>query len=102
MENLDPNEVMGMCSGTKRGAIIRMFEASMTLEEISQPSGGLSGCGGCEWDVSEFLKALQELKANIYNVLNFSLISNHLSYIHMQHQTCCPATARVVPAEYTS
>ncbi len=37
MENLDSNDVMCMCSGTKRGAIIRMFEASMRLKRFHSP-----------------------------------------------------------------
>lgn len=62
METPDLNEVLCMCSGTKRGAIIRMFEAGMDVEEISQRSGALSGCGGCEWDIGELLAQLADKK----------------------------------------
>ena len=60
METPDPNEVMCMCSGTKRSAILRMFEQGMDIEEISQRSGALSGCGGCEWDIKALIVQLTE------------------------------------------
>lgn len=52
------DEVMCMCSGTTRGSIQRMFEQGLDMETISRKSGALSGCGGCEWDIGEFLKEL--------------------------------------------
>ena len=52
------DEVMCPCSGTKRSTIQRMFEQGLTVEEISQRSGALSGCGGCEWDIAEFVESL--------------------------------------------
>lgn len=61
-ENKQLDEVMCPCSGTKRSAIKRMFEQGLTVDEISQRSGALSGCGGCEWEIAEFLKELTELK----------------------------------------
>ncbi len=60
IDNKQPDEVMCPCSGTKRSAIQRMFEQGLTLEEISQRSGALSGCGGCEWDIAEFVKSLSQ------------------------------------------
>ncbi len=55
----DPNEVMCLCSGTKRGEIQRLFlQEGLDQDAISRRTGALSGCGGCEWDISEFLREL--------------------------------------------
>lgn len=32
----------------------------MDMEAISRWTGALSGCGGCEWDIADFLEALTE------------------------------------------
>jgi bacterioferritin-associated ferredoxin len=52
------DEVLCGCSGTSRGDIKRLFEQGMDLAAISQWSGALSGCGGCEWDIEQFLEEL--------------------------------------------
>ncbi len=54
------DEVMCACSGTKRGNIQSLFEQGMDMDTISQWTGAISGCGGCEWDIAEFLKDLAE------------------------------------------
>ena len=59
-ENDQIDDVMCPCSGTKRSTVKRMFEQGLTFDEISQRSGALSGCGGCEWDIAEFVKSLSE------------------------------------------
>ncbi len=51
---------MCSCSGTTRGDIQNWFEQGLDLEAISRKSGALSGCGGCEWDISQYFKALEE------------------------------------------
>ena len=56
------DEIMCQCSGTTRGQIQKYFERGMNVDEISQWTGALSGCGGCEWDVAELLKELAEQK----------------------------------------
>lgn len=56
------DEVMCHCSGTKRDNIQRLFEQGMDVHAISRHTGALSGCGGCEWDIADFLKALAEQK----------------------------------------
>lgn len=56
-DNLD-DEIMCTCSGTTRGKIKKLFNAGMDMEAISRWSGALSGCGGCEWDVEQYLKEL--------------------------------------------
>jgi bacterioferritin-associated ferredoxin len=58
-ENNDlDDEVMCECSGTTRGKIKKLFNEGMDMEAISNWSGALSGCGGCEWDVEQYLKEL--------------------------------------------
>ena len=57
-------EVMCSCSGTTRKDIQGWFEQGLDLEAISRKSGALSGCGGCEWDISQFLKTLRENSSN--------------------------------------
>lgn len=54
------DEVMCHCSGTRRAYIQRLFEQGMDIEAISRWTGALSGCGGCEWDIADFLKVLAE------------------------------------------
>jgi bacterioferritin-associated ferredoxin len=56
------DEVMCACSGTRRSNIQSLFEQGMDMEAISRWTGALSGCGGCEWDIAEFLKNLEEQK----------------------------------------
>jgi NAD(P)H-nitrite reductase large subunit len=61
------NQVMCHCSGTKRGYIRSLFEQGMDIHAISRWTGALSGCGGCEWDIGDFLKELaaqQESETN--------------------------------------
>lgn len=53
-------EVMCSCSGTKRGHIQRLFEQGLDMDAISRKTGTLTGCGGCEWDIADFLQALAE------------------------------------------
>ncbi len=52
------NEVMCTCSGTTRAKIRKLFNEGMNMEAISSWSGALSGCGGCEWDVEQYLEEL--------------------------------------------
>jgi len=52
------NEIMCTCSGTTRGQIITLFVEGLDLDAISRKTGALSGCAGCEWDVSQFVKYL--------------------------------------------
>ncbi|MDD2720085.1 MAG: (2Fe-2S)-binding protein [Gallionella sp.] len=50
------DEVMCHCSGTKRENIRQLAEQGMDMHAISRWTGALSGCGGCEWDIADFLK----------------------------------------------
>jgi bacterioferritin-associated ferredoxin len=54
------DEVMCHCSGTKRDNIKSLFEQGLDMNAISRWTGALSGCGGCEWDIAQFLKELAE------------------------------------------
>ena len=58
------DEVMCQCSGTTRGEIKKYFERGMNMEEISQWTGALSGCGGCDWDIADFLAHLVDQREN--------------------------------------
>jgi NAD(P)H-nitrite reductase large subunit len=57
------DEIMCECSGTTRGKIKILFEQGMDLEAISRWAGAVSGCGGCEWDIAEYLNMLNEEKS---------------------------------------
>jgi NAD(P)H-nitrite reductase large subunit len=59
------DEVMCHCSGTRQMYIQRLHELGMDIEAISRWTGALSGCGGCEWDIAEFLKQLASTKSSI-------------------------------------
>jgi len=61
----DPtDDVMCHCSGTRRSYIKSLFEQGLDIDAISRWTGALSGCGGCEWDIAQFLKELAEQQNN--------------------------------------
>ncbi|MDX1916164.1 MAG: (2Fe-2S)-binding protein [Methylophilus sp.] len=60
MHNSSPDEVMCLCSGTTRAEIQCCFLQGLDQEAISRKTGALSGCAGCEWEITEFLKELAE------------------------------------------
>ena len=63
--NHDPDdEVICHCSGTTRREIIELHAQGKDLEAISRWTGAVSGCGGCEWDITEILQLLAENKQN--------------------------------------
>ena len=58
-KQVDPeDEIMCHCSGTRRSLIKSLFEQGKDIDAISRWTGALSGCGGCEWDIAQFLKDL--------------------------------------------
>lgn len=57
------NPVMCHCSGTRRKYIQSLFDQGMDMQAISRWTGALSGCGGCEWDIGDFLKELADKRA---------------------------------------
>ena len=56
--------VMCHCSGTKRDYIKSLYEQGMDIQAISRWTGALSGCGGCEWGIGDYLKALAAQQAS--------------------------------------
>jgi len=56
--------VMCHCSGTKRANIQKLYEQGLDMHAISRWTGALSGCGGCEWDIAQFLRELDDQKRN--------------------------------------
>lgn len=60
-----PDEVLCSCSGTTRGMIQDLVRQGKDLEAISRYSGALTGCGGCEWDIGELVKALEQAQSEI-------------------------------------
>lgn len=60
----DPaNDIMCECSGTTRGKIYDLHMQGMSIDEISNWTGAKTGCGGCEWEIEAFIKALAEVQA---------------------------------------
>jgi NAD(P)H-nitrite reductase large subunit len=60
-ENDVADEIMCSCSGTTRGKIYDLHKQGLDIDGISQRTGIKTGCGGCEWDIEEFVKALKEI-----------------------------------------
>ncbi|HZV98947.1 MAG TPA: (2Fe-2S)-binding protein [Methylophilaceae bacterium] len=52
------NQVMCQCSGTRRSRIRDLFMQGQDMQGISSMTGALTGCGGCEWEIGEFLEEL--------------------------------------------
>ena len=52
--------------GTTRAKVRLLFEQGLDAEAISRRTGALSGCGGCEWEIADMLKALAEEKDGLY------------------------------------
>jgi bacterioferritin-associated ferredoxin len=57
-DNTD-DEIMCPCTGTKRSLIRELHAQGKDLEAISRYTGILTGCGGCEWDIGQYLETLQ-------------------------------------------
>lgn len=53
-------EVLCPCSGTTRAQIRSLYEQGLDLDAISRKTGALSGCSGCEWDITAFLNLLAQ------------------------------------------
>lgn len=60
----DPDDVLCFCSGTKRREIEKLFREGYDQQTISRKTGTLSGCGGCEWDIEQYLKELAEQRGD--------------------------------------
>lgn len=55
-----PDEIICSCSGTTRAEIETLFKKGMDVDAISRWTGALSGCAGCESDISKLIQALSE------------------------------------------
>jgi NAD(P)H-nitrite reductase large subunit len=52
----DLDEILCPCSGTTKAKIQLLLEQGFDVDAISRKTGAISGCGGCEWDIAEFIK----------------------------------------------
>ncbi len=52
------DEIICPCSGTTRGKIQALFNEGLDVDAISRRTGALSGCAGCESDITDFLEML--------------------------------------------
>ncbi|GAB4240982.1 MAG: hypothetical protein Kow0032_28940 [Methyloligellaceae bacterium] len=57
-EEFSDDDILCPCSGTRRGQIRTYFLLGLDIDAISRKTGILTGCGGCEWDIAEYLKTL--------------------------------------------
>ncbi|MBM3350204.1 MAG: (2Fe-2S)-binding protein [Betaproteobacteria bacterium] len=56
--NQNPAEdVICVCTGTTRACIQELSSQGMDLEAISRWTGAVSGCGGCEWDITAIINS---------------------------------------------
>jgi bacterioferritin-associated ferredoxin len=56
------DEIICACSGTTRGQVYDLVQQGKDLEAISRWTGAKTGCGGCDWDLEVFVRALEEEK----------------------------------------
>ena len=59
---LPKDPVLCQCSGTTQSYIAALVKQGLDVDAISQRSGALTGCGGCEWDIAELVKDLSAAK----------------------------------------
>lgn len=54
--------VLCACSGTRRSLVEQLHRQGMDIDAISRYTGAISGCGGCEWDISGLLIELVKIE----------------------------------------
>ena len=60
----DLDQILCDCTGTTRRKICHLVKEGVdTLDAISRRTGALSGCGGCEWDIEDYLEEFRTDKA---------------------------------------
>ena len=65
-KNIKPVDVViCQCSGTTRAHVQRLFEQGCNIDDISRRTGVISGCGGCEWGITQMVNELSKHKNNI-------------------------------------
>lgn len=52
------NEILCPCTGTRRRQIREYFLQGLDITAISRMTGVQTGCGGCEWDIADYLATL--------------------------------------------
>lgn len=61
---LTEDPVLCQCSGTTQSYIAALVKQGLDVATISQRSGALTGCGGCEWDIVTLVNALSAQHKN--------------------------------------
>jgi bacterioferritin-associated ferredoxin len=56
--NDQDDEILCPCTGTRRSLIRELHAQGRDMEGISRYTGILTGCGGCEWEIGEYLQTL--------------------------------------------
>lgn len=56
--DMPDDEIMCPCTGTTRSLICELHAQGKDMEAISRYTGILTGCGGCEWDIAQYLEML--------------------------------------------
>jgi bacterioferritin-associated ferredoxin len=54
------DEVICGCTGTSYRKIQTLYEQGFDLDTICRKTGARSGCGGCEWEIEEFIKIVAQ------------------------------------------
>ncbi len=62
-ETDDEDEIMCDCTGTTRSDIKKLFFEGRDLDGISSKTGAITGCGGCEWSIEDYLDELMDAKS---------------------------------------
>ena len=58
MTDNDPDQVICYCSGSTRQQLEDLIRQGVdNLERLSRITGACSGCGGCEYDITQLLQA---------------------------------------------
>lgn len=61
-KNNPADDIVCDCTGTTFGKIQTLYEEGFSLNAICSKTGANTGCGGCEWEIEEFIKVLDDLK----------------------------------------
>lgn len=56
---MEEDTILCNCSGTRVSQVVTRYRQGLTtLEALSDATGIVSGCGGCEWDLCALLETL--------------------------------------------
>ena len=62
--DLSADEVICDCTGTTYRKVQKLYEEGFDLDAICRKTGARSGCGGCEWEIEEFVQVITHLNKN--------------------------------------